>query len=115
MSGSKIVAMYVCKVCGKEFESSVIKRKRFICDSCGYHFRVSALDRIAMVVDTDTFEEWNADLESLNFLEDETYDDTLIRAKEKTGLKEAIIVGKAKVLGAEVALGVCDSNFIMAR
>ena len=105
---------YICKVCGKEFEYDQIKRKKFICDTCGYHFRISARERITMLVDGNSFEEWNADLESINFLEDETYDDTLKRAKEKTGLKEAIITGKAIVLGTEIAIGVCDSNFIMA-
>lgn len=105
---------FVCKVCGKEFDYFVIKRKKFICDSCGYHFRISAMDRISMIIDKGSFEEWKGELESENYLNNDTYDETLKKAKEKTGLKEAVVVGKAKVLGIDVALGVCDSNFIMA-
>lgn len=114
MSDSKEQALFKCQVCGKEFDRAELKKKKFICDSCGYYFRVSALDRIAMIVDKGSFEEWEAGLETENYLKDDTYDETLKKAREKTGLKEAVIVGKAKVLGAEIALGVCDSYFIMA-
>ena len=103
-----------CKVCGKEYVLGSLRRKKYICDACGFHFRIPAMDRIFMIVDKGTFEEWEADLETENYLEDNTYDDALKKAKEKTGLKEAVVVGKARVLGADVALGVCDSNFIMA-
>lgn len=106
--------LFSCKVCGKEFDKAVLKKKKFICDSCGYHFRISALDRISMIVDKGSFEEWEAELETENYLKDDTYDEILRKAREKTGLREAVVVGKAKVLGAEVALGVCDSYFIMA-
>ena len=106
--------LIICKICGKEFDSASVRRKRYICDACGYHFRISAMDRIDLTVDKGSFEEWEADLESENYLGDDTYDETLKKAKEKTGLKEAVVVGRAKVLGVEIALGVCDSNFIMA-
>ena len=103
-----------CKVCGKEYVRDTLRRKKYICDVCGFHFRIPAMDRISMIADKGTFEEWEADLETENYLEDDTYDDTLKRAKENTGLREAVLVGKGKVLGVEIALGVCDSNFIMA-
>ncbi len=106
--------IYVCKCCGKEHDQISIKKKKYICDECGYHFRISAKERISNIVDKNSFEEWNEELETENYLNDDTYDSVLQKAKEKTGLKEAIITGKAKVLGAEIALGVCDSNFIMA-
>lgn len=114
MSEKKAFNQFVCKVCGKEFDYATVKRKKFICDSCGYHFRISAVDRISMIVDKGSFEEWKSELESKNYLNDDAYDDTLRKAKDKTGLKEAVVVGKAKVFGVDVALGVCDSNFIMA-
>ena len=106
--------IYTCKVCQKKYGSKELRKKKFICDSCGYHFRISAMDRISMVTDKGSFEEWEEELETENYLEDDIYDETLKRAKEKTGLKEAIIVGTAVVLGAKIAIGVCDSCFIMA-
>ncbi len=103
-----------CKRCGKEFDHASLKKKKYICDSCGFHFRIPAMDRIAMTVDRGSFEEWEPDLETENYLNDVAYVETLQNAKKKTGLKEAIIIGKARVLGLETAIGVCDSNFIMA-
>lgn len=38
----------------------------------------------------------------------------MVSTKEKTGLEEAIVTGKALIDGNPVALGVCDSRFIMA-
>lgn len=103
-----------CKVCNKDISIINLKKNKYICDSCNYHFRITAIDRICMITDKNTFEEWEPELETDNYLEDDTYDETIKKAKERTGLKEAVIIGKAFVLGAEIALGVCDSNFIMA-
>ena len=91
MNDSKEQALFQCKVCRKEFDRAVLKKQKFICDSCGYHFRVPAPERISMIVDKGTFEEWEAELETENYLDDDTYDETLRRAKEKTGLKEAVV------------------------
>ena len=35
-------------------------------------------------------------------------------AREKTGLKEAVTVGRCKVFGEDIVLGICDSRFMMA-
>ncbi len=97
-----------------EYELGLLRKKKYVCNSCGYHFRISSMERISLIVDKGSFEEWASDLETENYLEDDTYDETLKKAKERTGLKEAIVIGKAVVLGVDVAIGVCDSNFIMA-
>ena len=49
-----------CNVCGKEFSSGEIKRKKHICDDCGFHFRIPAMERISMVVDKGSFGEWDS-------------------------------------------------------
>ena len=104
----------VCKVCGQEINTDNFKKNKYICNICGFHFRITAKDRITMISDKDSFDEWESDLITENYLNDETYNETLRKAKEKTGLQEAIVVGKATVLGSDIALGICDSNFIMA-
>ncbi len=106
--------MVSCRLCGKEYNPVSLRRKKYICDSCGYHFRIPAMERISMITDKSSFIEWEADLETDNYYEDDTYEESLKRAKEKSGLKEAVVVGRARVLGAEIAIGVCDSSFIMA-
>ena len=104
---------YRCTLCGKEFSEKEMKRKKYICDGCGYHFRIPAKDRIEMTVDKGTFQEWFSEMESKNLLDDPVYPEKLTKAQETTGLKEAVVVGAAEVLGERIALAVCDSFFIM--
>ena len=67
-----------------------------------------------MVADYKTFEPWFEDMEVSNPLNYEGYEDKLAAAREKTGLNEAVTVGKCKVFGEDIVLGVCDSRFMMA-
>ena len=104
--------MKKCKVCGTEYEEGNLRKKRYICTSCGYHFRIPAKERIRMIADKGTFAEWFEDLD-LKIPIEETYAEKLAIAREKTGIREAVVVGEAKVLGEKIAIGVCDSFFIM--
>jgi acetyl-CoA carboxylase carboxyl transferase subunit beta len=67
-----------------------------------------------MVADPKTFEPWFEDMEVSNPLHFDGYEEKLAAAREKTGLKEAVTVGKCKVYGDDVVIGVCDSRFMMA-
>ena len=39
--------------------------------------------------------------------------DKLTAVREKTGLKEAVTVGKGKIYGEDAVIGVCDARFMM--
>jgi acetyl-CoA carboxylase carboxyl transferase subunit beta len=67
-----------------------------------------------MVADPKTFEPWFEDMEVSNPLHFDGYEQKLAAAREKTGLKEAVTVGRCKVYGDDIVLGVCDSRFMMA-
>ena len=49
----------------------------------------------------------------LNFKDRITYPERVAAEQQKTGLKEAAIVGKGKINGKEVMIGITDSSFIM--
>ena len=66
------------------------------------------------MADAKSFEPWFEDMEVSNPLDYEGYEDKLAAAREKTGLKEAVTVGRCKVFGDEIVLGICDSRFMMA-
>lgn len=104
---------YTCKCCGRTWDLSDLRRKRFICPECGYYFRIPARERIRTVCDRGTFEEWFGDMTTTNRLNHEGYDEKLEKAKEATGLNEAVITGKGEMFGSPFALAVCDSNFLM--
>ncbi|QEK18884.1 Acetyl-coenzyme A carboxylase carboxyl transferase subunit beta [[Clostridium] hylemonae DSM 15053] len=49
-----------------------------------------------------------------NPLDYKGYEEKLDQLKEKTGLEEAVVTGKACIDGTETVIGVCDGRFLMA-
>ena len=88
-----------CPKCGKMVERARVVRKKYVCYECGGYFRVKTNNRIRMVADAKSFEPWFDDMEVSNPLNYEGYEDKLAAAREKTGLNEAVTVGRCKVFG----------------
>lgn len=103
-----------CPKCGRMVERARVVKKKYECYECGGYFRVKTNNRIRMVADAKSFEPWFEDMEVSNPLDYEGYEDKLAAAREKTGLNEAVTVGRCKVFGDDIVLGVCDSRFMMA-
>ena len=85
-----------------------------ICPHCGYTFRISAQERLALTIDMGTFLEMFKGIETQDPLNFPGYRKKLTLMREKTGLDEAVVTGTALIRGEKVALGIMDSNFIMA-
>ena len=103
-----------CPKCGKMVDKKRVAKRRYVCYECHGYFRVSTLNRIRMVADRGTFEEWFPDVEISNPLQYEGYEEKILQAREKTGLKEAFTVGTCRVFGEKIVLGICDARFLMA-
>lgn len=103
-----------CTHCGRMIEKSKAAKLKYICYECGGYFRVKTNNRIAMVADRGTFEPWFEKLPMSNPLEFEGYEEKIEEAKAKTGLDEALTIGKCKIYGEDAVVGVCDSRFMMA-
>lgn len=85
-----------------------------ICPHCGYTFRISAQERLALTIDMGTFLEMFKGIETQDPLNFPGYRKKLTLMRDKTGLDEAVVTGTALIKGEKVALGIMDSNFIMA-
>lgn len=103
-----------CGKCGAAIIAEDVKQNGSVCPKCGGYFRMHAYRRIEFVADAGTFEEWDQGLASVNPLDFPGYPKKLKELKEKTGLDEAVITGKAQIGGIETVLGVCDGRFLMA-
>lgn len=103
-----------CNVCKATVFVEDVKENYYICPHCHNYFRMPAGRRINLAADTDSFEEWDEDVQAGNPLGYRGYRDKLESVREKTGLREAIVTGRATIGGVPVVLGVCDGRFMMA-
>lgn len=88
--------------------------ENFCCPHCQNHLQFPAEKRIEWLTDANSFIEWDQEINSADPLEFPGYHEKLETAQEVTGLKEAILTGKATLNGLPLALGVMDSRFVMA-
>ena len=85
-----------------------------ICPHCNYTFRISAQERLDLTIDSGSFLELFTGIETQDPLNFPGYQKKLATMREKTGLDEAVLTGTASIKEQKVALGIMDSNFIMA-
>ena len=69
--------------------------------------------RMRMTVDEGTFEEWDANLASEDFLSFPGYADKLKSVSERSGERDAVVCGRGKICGCDTALFFMDANFMM--
>lgn len=104
-----------CTGCHEMIHMQELEKQLNCCPKCDYHYRLSAPERIKSLVDACSFEELYGDLRShdpLRFVDERPYPDRLREAEQKTGLNEAVIVGRARIRAHLVAIGVMDFRFM---
>ena len=77
----------------------------------GYHFPLKAHKRIEMIVDEDTFQEYDSEMTSVDVLNFEGYKDKLVKDQKKSGMFEAVVSGIGKIGEITTSLGVMDFRF----
>ena len=106
-----------CPECNEVIHTLALIENQNVCPKCDHHFTQSARDRLQHLLDADSFEEFDADMVSVDTLKFKgmaTYSERLKTYQKKTGLKDAVISGIGKIEGVEVAIAVMDFNFIAA-
>lgn len=106
--------MRKCNQCGKAIIAEEAEAGYYICPKCGGYFHVPAYTRLEMILDENSFEEWDAQMPVSNPMEYRGYPEKLETLKAKTGLNEAVVTGKGRINGSETVIGVCDGRFLMA-
>ena len=103
-----------CPGCGEVIHELELKKSLRVCPHCNYHFTLSAPERIESLTDPGTFKETDKGMASVDALNFKGYKDKLTKYQKITGLSEAIITGKGKVIGHSVVLAVMDFRFLGA-
>jgi acetyl-CoA carboxylase carboxyl transferase subunit beta len=105
-----------CGGCGATIYRKEAEELLNVCPQCGFHWYVSAHQRIDQLLDTGTFEEWDANLrptDPLGFKDKKPYADRIVSEQKRTGLSDAVITGTGMIRARRVAIGITDSAFIM--
>jgi acetyl-CoA carboxylase carboxyl transferase subunit beta len=104
-----------CEACGEIIYKRELEHNFFVCNKCQFHFRVKSSDYIKILLDGGNFEEFNANIFSVDFLKFKAlkkYSDQIKDAVKKTGTNEAVRTGIGKIYGHSVVLGLMDFSFI---
>lgn len=106
-----------CDKCKTTIIESEFLKSLKVCPHCNYHhqrgYYITAFERLNLLVDEDTFVEYDANLYSLNPLNFPEYEEKLAIDIKKTGLKSEMLTGEALIGGYRTAIGIGEPNIRM--
>ncbi len=104
-----------CKSCGELVFKRRVRENNNTCPSCGEYFFLTSIERIGLLVDEGSFEDVSRPIiadDPLSFSDRKAYPERVADAQAKTGLSDAILIGRAAICGFPVVIGVMDFRFI---
>lgn len=104
-----------CPECQEIVYKHEIESGHGVCPKCAHHFSITWQERLALLTEEGSFEEWDANLVSvdpLQFQGQVSYTAKLAESRKKSGLKDAIVCGQARIGPFAVALGIMDFRFL---
>src|SRR5919112_1556664 len=104
-----------CPTCSEMLFNRQLEKADRICSNCGHHFRLSARARLDQLLDSNTFRERDAGLQSvdpLGFVDQKPYPERISTAQAQTGLRDAAIRGLGAIEGMPVSVCVMDFGFM---
>lgn len=102
-----------CDSCKEILYKEDVHKNYSVCPNCGKHFRISARRRLEQIVDENTFEEMDSDLQTTDPLQFEGYTKKIALLQEKTKINEAVKTGIGKINGEQAVIAIMDGNFLM--
>jgi len=106
-----------CPGCEHMLYKSTVEKSLNVCPECDHHFRISAATRIEYLVDEGSFQQMLGDLttdDPLGFkFRETTYKQRIKADTKKSGVNEAMMIGKAFIKGRGAMLAVMEPNFLM--
>ena len=104
-----------CEDCGEILYHKELERNLWTCGKCDYHFRISARNYVKILLDEGSFVERFSEIVStdpLRFKDAKRYVDRLKKAREETGLSEAVLCGEGAIDGAPCVVAFMDFAFL---
>jgi len=104
-----------CKSCQELLYKREVERNQHVCPKCHYHFPITVENRIALTFDKDSFIEYYAGVEPVDFLkfkDTKAYKARLAETQESMKRNDALVCGAAKIGGIDVLTAIFDFNFM---
>ncbi|MDD3369856.1 MAG: acetyl-CoA carboxylase, carboxyltransferase subunit beta [Lachnospiraceae bacterium] len=102
-----------CPRCKREYPQMLMDRKKMVCPKCGYHLPISAEERLKFTIDSDSFQEMDAELETVNPIHFPGYTNKIKSIQNQTGRKDGALCGTATVRGHKLVIAILDHSFMM--
>jgi acetyl-CoA carboxylase carboxyl transferase subunit beta len=104
-----------CEGCRQIIWKKELEENLNVCTKCNYHFRIDSAQRLMLLLDEDSIETQDENLEStdpLSFSDTRPYKSRLEKSKSATGLKDAIINATGTLDGRPVIVSSMEYSFI---
>jgi acetyl-CoA carboxylase carboxyl transferase subunit beta len=104
-----------CESCRQIIWKKDLEENLNVCPKCEKHFRIDARTRLALLLDENEYETFDENLSStdpLKFVDLKPYSSRLRQAQHDTGLRDAVINARGKLLGRPVVASVMEYAFI---
>ena len=104
-----------CPGCSETLLSKDIEANLQVCPKCGYHYRISARKRLEALLDDGAWQEYDADVTSVDFLQfkdAKSYQDRIDAALAKGGSKDAVICVEGSIEELPVQVSCFDFSFM---
>jgi len=104
-----------CQGCSETILGKDIEANLNVCPKCGHHYRIPARRRLEILLDNGTWQEFDAGMKSvdfLNFKDAKSYQDRIDAAVAKGGSKDAVICVEGAIEGVGVQVACFDFAFM---
>lgn len=102
-----------CTKCKEILYKEDVKNNLNICPNCGAYFRMHINRRLESIIDEGTYKRFDLNIDNVNPLDLEDYEQKIKKLRQKTDLEEAVSCGTGKIEGENVVICVMDSGFLM--
>ena len=104
-----------CNACRAIIWKKDLESNWNVCPKCEHHFRLGARRRLELLLDSEQYDEFDADLASsdpLRFSDTKPYTQRLKDAQHKLGMKDAILTAEGRIDGRPVICCSMEFGFI---
>jgi acetyl-CoA carboxylase carboxyl transferase subunit beta len=98
----------LCDGCGETHTAGDLAARSEVCPKCGHHHKLDAEGWRKLLLDDGLLEVWDgglSPLDPLGFSDGKPYTERVAQTQKKTKAREAMEIGRARMLGQPVAYG----------